>query len=232
MFAFVGVILCSVFGIFRPAWAERPAVRFTESGRASLRSKGAIPNEFISRVNLLLLPSSPHWNLAPFVEAGWDFDDSKFSRVALGAEAGVKPFSWWNEKLTSLWFTRPLTWFYVGEALYQRWYKPSLDTDPAHDADKIRAIFPGASHTESDTRFRFDIPTPMSIGSHAVGMYAVDEYIIDLNEGRTIRNEVGAGFKISLSAQHDFGLFLGWRHVDLVHLDDDDQFEGSLQATF
>ena len=229
---FAGFFLAGFLETSHVAWAERPVVQLTEEVRASLRSKGGIPSELISRVDLLLLPSDPHWSVAPFVEARWDLDSSNFSRVELGAEFGVKPFSWWKEKLASRWFTRPLTWFSIGQAFYQRWYGTELSTDTEHNASKIRSIYPTNTHPESKTRLLFDIPTPVSIRSHAVGLYAVDEYIVDLNQGRAIRNEIAAGFKIALAKQHEVGLFLGWRHIDLVHLNDTDQFEGGVKAKF
>ncbi len=214
------------------AYAEQPDLVLSGGGRASLRAKSGVPSEIFGRADLLLIPSDPHWNIAPFAEARWDLDDSKISRVELGAEAGVKPFSWHADSLVEKWYSRPLTWFYFGQAVYQRWYKPEFSQSPAHTADKLRQIFPGGSHTEWESRFLFDVPTPWTIGSHPLGLYALDEYIVDLNQGRTIRNEFAFGVKVSLATQRSFGLFLGYRHVDLVHLNDTDQFEGGVQATF
>ncbi len=214
------------------AWAERPEIELTAAGRVSLRSKDGVPSELLSRIDVLLLPNHPHWMFTPFVETRYSFDDSDFSRVELGAEAGVKPFSWWQEELEANWYTKPLTWFYFGQAVYQRWLKPEISQTPAKSAETLEHIFPGATHTEWESRFLFDIPIPWAIKSHPLGLYALDEYIVDLNQGRTIRNEIAAGVKIPLVEKHSVGLFIGWRHVDLVHLNDTDQFETGIRAKF
>ena len=226
------VVISISFGILNSAWAERPVVQLTEEVKASLRTKAGVPTELVTRVDLLMLPSNPHWNVAPFAEFGWDFDNSDIARVELGAEVGVKPFSWWNEVLSKYWYSRPLTWFYVGQSFYERWQGTEITTDSAHDADKIKSVFPTNAHPEWESRFLFDIPTRLSIRSHPIGFYIMDEYIYDLRQGRTLRNEAAGGIKIGLLRQHDVELFFGWRHVDLVHLNDTDQLEGGLKAKF
>ena len=183
----------------------------------SLRSKGDLPNEIISRLEADFSTHQKRWNLSPFVEARWDIDDSKCSKVELGAEVGVKP----------------LSWFYLGEGIYQRWFSPDVDlSDPAHPPGKLRTLLPGNPHTESETRVLVDVPLPWSIHSRPLGLYALNEYVFDFNEGRSIRNEVAAGIKIPLPTSYPVSASLGWRHVDLVHLLDVDQFEGSIQIEF
>ena len=60
VFAFAAAVgLC--VGSASGAWAQRPEIRLTEEGRASLRSKTGVPSELVSRAELLLLPDDPHF---------------------------------------------------------------------------------------------------------------------------------------------------------------------------
>jgi len=215
-----------------PAWAIQPTLRLTQGARASLRSKGDLPSELISRAELDLFPQEKWWRAFPFVEARWDVDDAQWSKVELGGEADVKPFAWCTDSCSS-WYIRPLSWFSAGQAFYQRWFSPDISpSDPAHPPGKLRQLFPGNTHTEWNTRTRFDVPLPWRVRSRPLEAYALNEYIFDLNEGRGIRNEVGAGLKVPLPMTQRVDLLLGWRHVDLIHLLDVDQFEGSVQVEF
>ncbi len=211
-------------------------MRLQEGGRASLRTKGGVPSEMVTRAELDFSPHQEQWRAFPFVEARWDIDDSKWSRVELGAEVGTKAVSWCPH-LSSLssekWYLRPLSWFYVGQAFYERWFRADRDsTDQQHPSGKLESLYPGNPHTEWRTRTRFDVPLPWTIRSSSLALYAVNDYIYDLNLGRGLRNEVGAGLKIQFPGAPGRSLLLGWRHVDLVHLNDTDQFEGSVQFEF
>jgi len=226
---FLGVSIYSLLGT-TGAWADRPTLRFTEGIRASLRSKESEPSELTERAEIELIPKEEWWKIVPFVEARRNLDSSSWSRVELGTELGLRTF--WLSSDPPPWFLKPLAWFHVEGGFYERWYSPKINLSENHrPADKNLELFPSKPHPEWRTRTTFDIPLPWSCFSKPLGVYALNEYYYDLQEGRGIRNEVGAGIKIPLPGSH-FSTRLGWRHVDLVHLSDADQFEGSVQVEF
>lgn len=189
-----------------PAWGARPAVVFIQSIRAGLREKPAVPNEAIGRLELPFGPKEGSWGLSPFFEARRDVEDGLWSRMEAGVELGVKPFARWK---------RPLSWFYVGNGIHRAWVKPGHD------------------RLEWEIRTLVDIPVTALLRSWGFKLYALNEYTYDLQEGRESRNEVAAGFKMPLKVSEFPALLgLGWRHVDWVHGDDADQFEGSFRLTF
>ncbi len=230
MTAFLSVGL-SCFLLTMQAWADRPTLRWTQGGRASLRSKDEIPSEVFENLDLELAPKESWWRVAPYVEARRDLDVSKWSHLELGAEAGVKPFAWIPEDCAV--YLKPLRWFHVEHGFYERWFSTeSSFLEKNHSHEKTLQLFPEKPHPEWKIRSMFDIPLPWDHRfSNPFGLYALNEYIYDLQEGRGIRNEVGVGIKIPLPWDH-VSTRLGWRHVDLIHLPDVDQFEGSIQAEF
>lgn len=145
------------------------------------------------------------WRLVPFAEARRDLDLATWSRVETGVELGMQPFKG---------FVPPFSWFYVGQGLHQAW------------------VSPGRDRPEWEIRTLFDVPVSfLKVRSKPLGLYALNEYTYDLRGGAGIRNEMAAGIKIPLPFPH-FLVLLGWRHVDLVHKADVDQFEGSLEFEF
>ncbi len=183
--------------IVSPALASRPLFRFTQGGRASLRSEESIPSEVLSRMEIGLIDGKK-FKLVPFGEVRRDLDHDAWSRVELGWEVGWQLFPW----------------VYVGEGLHQAW------------------LSPGQNHPEWEVRTLFLAPFKFyPNGSRSLALYGLNEYTYDLRAGRGIRSEMGVGFKIPMPWAH-LHTFLGWRHVDQIHLPDVDQFEGSLQAQF
>lgn len=105
-------------------------------------------------------------------------------------------------------------WAYVGQGLHQAW------------------VAPGRNHPEWEIHTVFSVPLRFLFkGPRSMALYGLNEYTYDLRAGRGIRNEMGVGFKIPMPWAR-WNTFLGWRHVDLIHRADVDQFEGSLQAGF
>ncbi len=188
------------------AFADRPVFQLNQGARANLRDKGDVASEFIERLELQWLVRSDWW-LIPFGEARDNLDQGLWSRMEAGVELRGRPFAPWK---------RPLSWITVGSGFQRAWVKP--------DSDRF----------EWEGRFLVGVPLPWAVRSKPVEVYALNEYTVDLEEGQGIRNEMGAGFKIPLPgwARWDPFLTLGWRHVDLIHELDDDQFEGSLDLSF
>ena len=109
---------------------------------------------------------------------------------------------------------QPFSWAYLGNGLQRAW----LD--------------PGDDRTEWEVRTVFTFPLPWwEIRSEKVKLYALNEWTYDIDSGEGRRNEVGAGVRIPLPVPH-LTPSLGWRHVDLIHDPDLDQFEGWLTADF
>lgn len=109
---------------------------------------------------------------------------------------------------------QPFSWAYLGNALHRAW------------------LTPGSDRMEWEVRTVFTIPLPWwEIRSQKVSLYALNEWTFDIEIGEGQRNEVGAGVRIPLPLPH-FSTALGWRHVDIIHGADLDQFEGTLTAEF
>ena len=109
---------------------------------------------------------------------------------------------------------RPFSWAYLGNGLHHA----RLD--------------PGDDRVEWEVRTVFTFPLPWwEIRSEKLSFYALNEWTFNIDDGEGDRNEVGAGIRIPLPWK-PFSASLGWRHVDLIHRPDLDQFEGSLRADF
>jgi len=107
----------------------------------------------------------------------------------------------------------PFKWFYLGQGLHYAWLDPD-DNDP-----------------EWELRMLLLAPLPWTVREKQVEVYLVSEYTYNLGEGKGTRNEVGVGVRVPLPWER-LSTTLGWRHVDLIHADDMDQFEGTLVARF
>jgi len=106
------------------------------------------------------------------------------------------------------------SWFYFGHGFHQAWLEP------------------GDDHPEWEIRAVLTLPIkPLQVRSKSVALYLLNEYSVDLSKGEGVRNEMAVGIKIPLSIRQ-LSLKAGWRHVDLIHRDDVDQFEGLLQVSF
>ncbi|MCM8811556.1 MAG: hypothetical protein NC910_00700 [Candidatus Omnitrophica bacterium] len=205
---------CFLLSVPAVGAAERPTLVVTEGGRVSLRSKKATPSEFVSRADLLFVNPSSWWTVFPFGEIRKNLDGDGWSRIEAGAEFGVKPFHWFDDEKSSA-YLKPLRWIYLGQGFHKAWLSPGNDT------------------AEWETRVVFTAPLPWEIAAKPVEFYGVDEYTYDLELGRGTRNEFGFGLKLPLPFEHfPLKTVIGFRHVDIVHEDDTDQFEGSLQAVF
>lgn len=122
--------------------------------------------------------------------------------------------SWSRIELGTEIGTQMFPWFYLGQGVHHVW------------------ISPGDDHPEWEIRTLLSTPlSPWKVRSQPLTVYALNEYTYDLAIGTGIRNEVAAGLKVPLPIPH-FHLLLGWRHIDLIHATDTDQFEGSLEAEF
>lgn len=109
---------------------------------------------------------------------------------------------------------QPFSWAYLGNAVHRAW------------------IAPGSDRMEWEVRTVFTASLPWwEIRSRKVSLYALNEWTFDIETGEGQRNEVGAGFRIPLPLP-PLSASLGWRHVDLIHDSDMDQFEGTLAAEF
>ena len=189
-----------------PAWAVRPAVVLLQEIRANLREKGEISSEAIERLNLEFSAAGGGWRVVPFFEARNNLDQGFWSRMESGVELGIRPFYRWMP---------PLSWFYLGNSFHQAWVKPGND------------------HPEWEIRMVFDIPLSWAFRSRGLELYVLNEYTYDLDFGRGVRNEIGGGIKMPLRVCRIPALLgLGWRHVDLIHEADEDQFEGTLRVKF
>ena len=208
-------LLVALAGSSEAAW-ERPEIKFSEGIRANLRDKGMIPTELVDRFELQWpTDHDSWWRVGPFAEIRHNLDDGIVSRMELGGEIGVKPFTKIELPAPLRILQKPFSSFYLGNGFHEAW------------------INPGRDHPEWEIRSVFSIPTSWKLPAGAVGLYALDEYTFDLDEGAGIRNEIGAGIQLPLLTDpFRLHLQLGWRHVDLVHELDNDQFEGALQAQF
>ena len=122
--------------------------------------------------------------------------------------------SWSRVELGGEMGVQLLPWFYAGHGIHQAWLSPERD------------------RPEWEIRTLVHIPLSLlKINRKPVGLYVLNEYTYDLREGRGVRNEVAAGFKVPLPVPR-LSAMLGWRHVDPVHFPDMDQLEASLQAEF
>ena len=204
---FIGLLLfLHAFILSSTAWAEwkRPTFRLSKGARANWRESADLTSEAIGRMEVDIIRRSG-WRLLPFFEARRAVAKDTWSRLELGAELAVKPF----QK-----FWPPLSWLTIAHGLYQSW--------PA----------PGNDHPEWEIRTTFDIPLPFfKVRSTPAGIYLMNEYSYNLEQGAGARNETGAGLLVPLPVRH-FSLLLGWRHVDRIHFTDMDQFEGTLIAEF
>ena len=109
---------------------------------------------------------------------------------------------------------QPFSWVYLGNAIQRAW------------------INPGRDRMEWEVRTLFTVPLPWwEIRSKKVALYALNEWTYDIDSGEGRRNEIGFGVRIPLPVPH-LSSSLGWRHVDLIHGPDLDQFEGTLTAEF
>ncbi|MBI1953381.1 MAG: hypothetical protein HYS41_04575 [Candidatus Omnitrophica bacterium] len=107
------------------------------------------------------------------------------------------------------------SWFTVSQGLHRAWLSGSGD------------------------RFEWEIRTLLSwpaaflpkVGTRPVMVYALNEYTYNLESGQGLRNEVAVGFKIPLPSRR-WAMVLGWRHMDLIHGLDMDQFESSFEIQF
>ena len=104
-------------------------------------------------------------------------------------------------------------WFYLGNGIQQAWLHPDDD------------------RSEWEVRTVLSWPLPLAVRSEKLSLYALNEWTFDIDKGEGQRNEVGVGFRIPLPWK-PFSSQLGWRHVDIIHDSDMDQFEGSLRADF
>ena len=130
------------------------------------------------------------------------------------ARRNVDRSSWSRIELGTEIGTQMLPWFYLGQGIHHVW------------------ISPGDDHPEWETRTLWSAPlSPLKVRSQPLMVYALNEYTYNLAIGTGIRNEIAVGFKVPLPVPHFHALF-GWRHVDLIHDPDTDQFETSLQAEF
>lgn len=109
---------------------------------------------------------------------------------------------------------QPFSWAYLGNAVHQAW------------------VSPGSDRPEWEVRAVFTAPLPWwEVRSEKLSLYGLSEWTFDIEIGEGIRNELAAGLRIPLPWKR-FSSALGWRHVDLIHGPDMDQFEGILQAEF
>lgn len=109
---------------------------------------------------------------------------------------------------------QPFSWAYLGNAIHHA----TLD--------------PGDDRSEWEVRALFIWPLPWwRVRSEKLSLYALNEWTFNINNGEGARNEMGAGIRIPLPWKH-LSTAIGWRHVDLIHRPDLDQFEGSLRADF
>ncbi|MBI3322272.1 MAG: hypothetical protein HYZ94_01150 [Candidatus Omnitrophica bacterium] len=108
---------------------------------------------------------------------------------------------------------RPFSWVYLGNGIHRAWVNPHSD------------------RMEWEVRSVLTVPLGWKVRSERVSLYALNEWTFDLEIGEGSRNELGAGFRIPLPWK-PFSASLGWRHVDLIHRSDMDQFEGTLRAEF
>ncbi|MBI3323465.1 MAG: hypothetical protein HYZ95_03265 [Candidatus Omnitrophica bacterium] len=108
---------------------------------------------------------------------------------------------------------QPFSWVYLGNAVHQAW------------------VSPGSDRPEWEVRTIFTWPLPWKVRSERISLYGLTEWTFDIEIGEGSRNELAAGFRVPLPWK-PFSSMLGWRHVDLIHGPDIDQFEGVLQAEF
>ena len=109
---------------------------------------------------------------------------------------------------------QPFSWAYLGNGFQRAW------------------LTPGSDRVEWEVRTVFTVPLPWwEIRSKKVALYALNEWTYDIENGEGQRNEVSVGFRIPLPIPH-MSASVGWRHVDLIHLPDLDQFDGSVTAEF
>ena len=187
------------------ASAARPVFQISQGVRADLRDKGDVASEFLERLELQRLLRPDGW-VIPFGEFRHDLKEGIWSRMEAGVELRAKPFAR---------FCKPFSWITVGSGFQQAWLNP------------------GPDRMEWEGRFLIDLPLPWSIRSRPIGLYALSEYTVDLEEGAGVRNEVEAGIKIPIPiSRWNPLLSLGWRHVDPIHEPDVDQFESSLSLSF
>lgn len=108
---------------------------------------------------------------------------------------------------------QPFSWVYLGSAVHQAW------------------VSPGSDRPEWEVRTIFTWPLPWKVRSEKLSLYGLSEWTFDIEIGEGRRNELAAGLRVPLPWK-PFSSTLGWRHVDLIHGPDIDQFEGVFQAEF
>ncbi|PIQ82901.1 MAG: hypothetical protein COV76_01275 [Candidatus Omnitrophica bacterium CG11_big_fil_rev_8_21_14_0_20_64_10] len=187
----------------RPAQAEAPVSspvwKLSSGVRANFRDKSRSGHEWVTRGEVFRAFCEA-WRATLFGEFRSNLEDKITSRMELGGELGVQPFSW----------------LYLGSGVHQAWIKPGSD-DPEWES---RALF------EFPIRF-------WRIREKPVALYFLEEFTFNMEMGEGTRNEVGAGFRVPLPVEKfEPVLLLGWRHVDLIHSEDVDQFEGMVELTF
>ena len=208
-------LLCSVLlaSLAFPGFstlAARPELRLTQGVRLSLREKSLVQDELVERASADWGGEwgRCRWWVGPFLEARRNLEEGLWSRIEIGAELRGSPFHQWKA---------PFSWFQMASGLHRAWVKP------------------GGDRIEWEIRALFDVPLPWRLGPRRSFLYALNEYTVDPASGEGIRNEIGAGLRVPISFSSsglDLGLMLGWRHVDLIHGLDNDQFEGALQLRF
>ena len=185
------------------AWAAWPALRLFQGVRVDERGPGEtgkIHDEVVSRAEFDLV-GKQWWHVLPFGEVRRDTQSSTWSRMEVGAEFGVMPFTH---------LAPPFSWFYVGNGFHQAWVRPGRD------------------HPEWEIRTLFNVPVPfIQVGSRQASFYLGNEYTYDLRLGAGIRNEGMLELRIPLPAPR-WSTVLGWKHMDLIHEPDMDQIEVSL----
>lgn len=89
----------------------------------------------------------------------------------------------------------------------------------------------GEDHPEWELRAVFTAPLPWSVRNRPATVYALNEFTVDLDDVRALRNEVGVGVELPLPWER-WSTRLGWRHVDPIHEGDMDQLEASVILRF
>jgi len=111
---------------------------------------------------------------------------------------------------------KPVDFIYIGTAVHQAWLRPGRD------------------ELELEVRGILSWPIQfLKIQSKPVKLYLLDEWTFNVQSNKGKMNEAGAGFIVPLPFEKkDISLIAGWRHVDRIHSEDSDQFEGAIRFIF
>ncbi len=128
----------------------------------------------------------------------------------------VNQGTWSRTELGAEFAFKPAGWFTLAQGLHRAW------------------VALGGDSLEWEIRTLLGWPASFlpRVGGRPIELYALNEYTYDLELGRGVRNETGGGIKIPFPQKSRWTLVLGWRHLDLIHSVDMDQFEGSLEFQF